>query len=82
LSAPDAGLGKIERAFLFSTDRDPNVFVDLTPVYETKLAACMAHRSQFPKGEESLGWMKEMDGRQGEVVGATYAEGFKQINVW
>ena len=55
---------------------------DVTATYETKLAACMAHRSQFPKGEESLEWLKEIDQRQGEAIGVPYAESFKKIRVW
>lgn len=82
LSEPGTGLGCIERVFLFSTARDPDVHIDVTGVYETKLAACKAHRSQFPKGEESLEWMKELDQRRGQVIGVTYAEAFKQIEVW
>ena len=86
LNEPVAELGRIERAFLFSTDRQPDVFVDVTAVYETKIAACLAHRSQFPKGEESLEWMMEIDRKQAEAIenekGVTYAESFKQIRVW
>ncbi len=82
LREPGAGLGKLQRVFLFSTDRDPDVAVDITAVYPVKLAACMAHVSQFPKGEESLTWLKEMDGRGGEPIGVEYAEVFKQMNVW
>jgi len=82
LNEPEAGLGCLERVFFFSTDRDPDIFVDVTAVYETKLAACMAHRSQFPKGEESLEWLKEIDRRQGQTIDAIYAESFKEIRVW
>ena len=90
LNEPAAELGRIERAFLFSTDREPDVFVDVTAIYETKIAACVAHRSQFPKGEESLEWMMEIDRKQAEAIedaaGVTYAESyaeaFKQIRVW
>lgn len=56
--------------------------VDVTAVYPTKLRTCLAHTSQFPDGEESLEWMKEIDRRQGEAIDATYAERFKQITVW
>lgn len=74
--------GCLERIFLFATDRAPDVYVDVTPVYETKLAACMAHVSQFPKGEQDLDWMKERDGQQGQEIGVTYAESFKTVDVW
>jgi LmbE family N-acetylglucosaminyl deacetylase len=82
LNEADAGLGCLEQVFLFSTDRDPGIYVDISDVYDTKLAACMVHRSQFPKGEESLTWMKELDERQGKVIQVKYAEVYKQINVW
>jgi LmbE family N-acetylglucosaminyl deacetylase len=82
LNESGADLGRIERVFFFSTDRHPDVVVDVTAVYPTKLDACLAHASQFPDGEESLEWMKEIDRRQGEAIDADYAERFKQITVW
>lgn len=82
LNEPRASLGCLKRIFLFSTDRDPDIFVDVTGVYDTKMAACLAHRSQFPQGEESLEWMKELDQRWGRIIEVTYAEAFKQMDVW
>jgi LmbE family N-acetylglucosaminyl deacetylase len=81
LDAPGAQLGQIQRVFLFSTDR-ADVYVDVTEVYGQKLAACVAHRSQFPEGEESLEWMKKIDRRAGERIGVEYAEAFRQLAVW
>lgn len=82
LNEPGSGLGRIERIFLFSTDREPGVLVDISEVYQTKIAACLAHRSQFPKGEESLEWMREIDHRQGEGADLELAEAFKEVKVW
>ena len=82
LNEPGADLGRLAQVFVFATDRDPDIFVDVTAVCETKVAACLAHCSQFPKGEEDLEWMKEIDRPRGEVIGVTYAESFKQIQVW
>ena len=82
LNEPTAGLGCIERVFLFSTSREPDIFVDVSGVYQTKVDACVAHRSQFPEGEESLEWMRDLDGKAGGQLGVEYAESFKQINVW
>lgn len=82
LTEPGASLGCLERIFLFSTDREPDIFIDVTPVYETKLATCLAHFSQFPKGLEDLEWLKELDGAKGKVIGVPYAEAFKQMEVW
>ncbi len=77
-----AGLGRLERVFLFSTERDPDVLIDISDVHACKIAACTAHRSQFPSGEESLGWLKEMDAATGKEAGFAYAEAFRQMNVW
>ncbi len=82
LNEPGACLGCLERIFFFSTDRQPDIYLDVTDVYETKLKASMAHRSQFPKGEESLEWMKGRDHKAGEKIGVTYAELFKRVGVW
>ncbi len=82
LNEQGAGLGCLERVFVFSTDREPDVVVDVTAVYPQKVAASLAHKSQFPEGETNLDWLKEIDGRIGERIGATYAEQFKQIDVW
>lgn len=82
LNEPDARPGCLQRVFLFSTDRDPEIYVDVSAFYETKVAASLAHRSQFPQGEESLEWMRERDGEQGKVIDVTYAEPFKQMAVW
>lgn len=77
-----AALCKLQRVFLFSTERDLDVCVDVTEVYGAKLAACMAHASQFPKGEESLNWLKELDGYAGQRIGVQYAEAYRTMRVW
>ena len=82
LTEAGAGLCKLQRVFLFATEREVDVTVDVTGVYAAKLAACMAHRSQFPKGEESLQWLKAMDERGGQRIGAPYAEIFRSMAVW
>ncbi len=82
LNEPGAGLGQLERVFLFSTTREPDIYVDVSDVFEVKLAASQAHVSQFPEGEASLDWMKEIDRETGQVIGVEYAEVFKQLQVW
>jgi LmbE family N-acetylglucosaminyl deacetylase len=77
-----AALGALQRVFLFSTDREPDVFVDVSPVYAIKLAACLAHRSQFPNGLDSLQWLQSMDEARGQAIGAAQAESFKRMTVW
>ncbi len=82
LNEPDTCLGCLQRVFTFATDRNPDVFIDVTGVYPDKLKAAKDHHSQFPKGEESLEWLKEINQRQGETIGVAYAESFRQIEVW
>ncbi len=82
LNEPETCLGCLQRVFVFATDREPDICIDIADVYPIKLAAAMAHRSQFPEGEESLEWMREMDHRQGRLGDVAYAELFKQIEVW
>jgi LmbE family N-acetylglucosaminyl deacetylase len=82
LNEPGAGLGRLERIFFFSTDRQPDIFIDVTDTYPVKLAASVAHHSQFPGGEESLDWMKELDQQHGQEINVRYAESFRQIEIW
>jgi len=77
-----AGLGCIQRVFLFGTARQPAIYVDISAVRATKVAACVAHRSQFPQGEESLEWLREMDAEIGQAAGLAYAEQFARMEVW
>lgn len=82
LAETSAALGRLERVFLFSTDRSPDIIVDISQAQPAKLAACMAHRTQFPKGEENLQWLKEMDAETGAQIDAPAAEAFKTLRVW
>jgi LmbE family N-acetylglucosaminyl deacetylase len=82
LAAPGAALSRLERIFLFATKRDAPVIVDITPVYDVKMAASLAHASQFPEGEKSLEWMRALDRERGEAIGVLYAEAFRQVEVW
>jgi LmbE family N-acetylglucosaminyl deacetylase len=75
-------LGCLERVFLFSTDRDPDIFVDITSTQARKIAACVTHKSQFTKGEEGLDWLREMDAEAGAQIGVAAAESFKSLRVW
>jgi LmbE family N-acetylglucosaminyl deacetylase len=82
LNEPGSGLGQLQQIFFFATDRDPDVFVDITEIYESKVAACLAHRSQFPRGLEDLKWLRELDSERGKVIGVPLAESFRQVNLW
>ena len=56
--------------------------VDVTAVYPQKVATALAHKTQFPDGASNLDWLKELDQGIGQRIDVTYAEQFKQINVW
>ncbi|HUS17096.1 MAG TPA: PIG-L deacetylase family protein, partial [Chloroflexia bacterium] len=64
----------VKRVFLW-TAATPTVFVEVTPVYEEKFAACLAHASQFPEPNR-LDWMKGLDGERGKRINVEYAESF------
>lgn len=72
---------QIERIFLFSPG-DTQIAVDVSDVYDKKMAACEAHESQFPKGEENLKWLKKMDRENGKLIDVEYAERFKKVGTW
>jgi LmbE family N-acetylglucosaminyl deacetylase len=82
LTEPGTDLGRIERVFLFSTDRAPDIYVDITAVQSRKFAACVAHKSQFLQGEEGLDWLRAMDAESGAAIGAAAGEAFKSLRVW
>jgi LmbE family N-acetylglucosaminyl deacetylase len=82
LAETDGAVGKLERVFLFSTDRDPDIYVDTTAIQARKIAAVLAHKSQFPGGEASLDWLREMDAEFGKPIEAAAAEALKTLRVW
>lgn len=72
----------LQRIMLFHTEREPDVAVDVSAVYDTKLAACLAHRSQFRNGLDSLQWLQSWDEARGQLLAVSRAETFKRLNVW
>ncbi len=82
LAEAGADLGCLARVFLFATDRDPDIVIDITAVYDRKEAACLAHQSQFPRGRQDLAWLRKIDARRGQPLGVTYGESFKEMGVW
>ena len=77
-------LSRVKHIFFFAT-LEPDVIVPVDAVYPQKLAASMIHESQFPKGEESLDWMKTRDramAKQHAGEGTEYAEGFRSLTTY
>ncbi len=76
---PEQLTGDVQRAEIkhiaLWTPQTPNVLVDVGAVYPQKLAASLAHHSQFPD-ESRLDWMKGLDRGGGAQIGVEYAERF------
>lgn len=76
-------VANLQRVFFFGP-RQPTVFVDVSAVYGIKMAASLAHRSQFPEGEKSLEWMRNLDAQSAKLgkLDVPYAEQFGAMLVW
>jgi LmbE family N-acetylglucosaminyl deacetylase len=79
----DSKPGIVSRVFLFGPT-SATLYVDVTEVYDKKVAACLAHKSQFPDGEKSLEWMRRLDGEGGKDGGleGRLAERFSKLALW
>lgn len=53
----------------------PDTFVDISAVIDTKIAALVCHRSQVTA--ETAQWLRERNAEAGAEVGYAYAEGFR-----
>ncbi|MEM7332617.1 MAG: PIG-L deacetylase family protein [Chloroflexota bacterium] len=82
LEAAGADVGCLERVFLFASDRDPDVLVDVTAVYPKKIAGCLAHKTQFANEKDGLQWMKDLDAGHAKEAEFEYGERFKTLRVW
>jgi LmbE family N-acetylglucosaminyl deacetylase len=78
-----ANVGKVSRVYLFSP-ASATIAIDVTAVYDRKVAASLAHASQFPKGEEALEWMRTLDAQAAEKAGASgrLYEQFAEVRLW
>lgn len=79
----DAATADIKRAFLFSP-ANATIFVDVTSVYDKKVAAALAHKSQFPEGDKNLDWMRELDAAAAKRANleGQYVEQFGMLRLW
>jgi LmbE family N-acetylglucosaminyl deacetylase len=79
----DSSTADIKRAFLFGS-ANPTVFVDVTSIYDKKVAAALAHKSQFPEGDKNLDWMRELDSAAAKRANleGRYVEQFGVLRVW
>lgn len=76
-------VGKVNKVFLFSP-ATTDLYVDVTEIYPKKIAACVAHVSQFPEGEANLDWMRRLDAESAKMAGLEdkLFERFAQLTLW
>jgi LmbE family N-acetylglucosaminyl deacetylase len=74
---------QVKNVFLFSP-AVPSIFVDVSGVYDQKVAASLAHHSQFPGGDKNLDWMRNLDKAAAERAGgvAGFVEQFDRLRLW
>jgi LmbE family N-acetylglucosaminyl deacetylase len=80
----NGSLANVTQVYFF-TPASPSIIVDVTDVYDKKLAAAIAHLSQFPGGEEHLNWMRDLDVAAAKRAGlpeGRLAEQFAAMRVW
>jgi len=68
--------------WLFNSPQ-PNHYVDVTDVFETKLAAIGAHASQLPEPDEMPGWLRTRGGEAAVAAGfpeGRFVEAFQIVN--
>lgn len=73
----------VKRFFFFGgSNREGEITIDISPVWEKKLAATRCHVSQFGQKEEALQWLAEWNRETGKCCGLEYAEAFHSMRVW
>ncbi len=73
----------VKRFFFFGgSNREGEITIDISPVWDKKLAATRCHASQFGQKEEALQWLAEWNRETGKCCGLEYAEAFHAMRVW
>jgi LmbE family N-acetylglucosaminyl deacetylase len=74
----------IVKEILLTQTQNPNLYIDVTETFESKLSAIKAHCSQFRNPEvvcESMTQRAESTGKNSGLRGAKYAESFARITL-
>lgn len=73
----------VKQFFFFGgSDRNNKIVIDISEVWEVKVAAARCHASQFGQKEEALQWLADWNHEIGKCCGLEYAESFHQMKVW
>ena len=73
----------VKQFFFFGgSNRAGEITIDISSVWQTKLAATRCHVSQFGQREEALEWLAAWNHETGKCCGLEYAEAFHPMSVW
>ena len=73
----------VKRFFFFGgSNREGEITIDISSVWENKVAATLCHVSQFGQKEEALEWLAPWNHETGKCCGLEYAEAFHPMSVW
>jgi LmbE family N-acetylglucosaminyl deacetylase len=73
----------VKRFYFFGgSNREGEITIDISPVWDVKVAATRCHVSQFGQKEEALEWLAEWNRETGKCCGLEYAEAFHPMRVW
>jgi LmbE family N-acetylglucosaminyl deacetylase len=79
---PEAGPAHQVDTVLMSGTLEPTVWVDISDVIDTKVAAVACHRSQFgDDGEWALRAVRFRAEEEGRLAGVRFAEGFRRLRL-
>jgi LmbE family N-acetylglucosaminyl deacetylase len=81
--ADGVNVADVKRFFFFGgSNREGEITVDISAVWDLKVAATRCHASQFGQREEALEWLAEWNRETGRCCGLEYAEAFHPMRVW
>lgn len=81
--AGSVNVADVKRFFFFGgSNREGEMTIDISSVWESKVAATRCHVSQFGQKEEALEWLAEWNRETGKCCGLEYAEAFHPMRVW
>jgi len=72
---------KVEHVLLINMRGEHDYYVDITDVFETKVAALLKHVSQIPDPASARAMLEQWASQAGAKTGSKYAEGFVRLDI-